>query len=106
MNVLNISYEDFEKHLTDIQNLTDFEDGIRELSKKFQDSLVEIYFPTLIENVVQLLQQVTNDTDEWISYWVYDLNCGKEYKDGCITDKDGKNIRLKTIKDLWNMIAE
>lgn len=44
----------------------------------------------------------TNDNDT-ITYFMYDLNFGKDYYDGCITD-NGNNINLSTIDKLWEYI--
>lgn len=55
--------------------------------------------------VVDLLELATNDTENgWIAYWLYELNCGKDYKDGCVT-KGGENIPLKSQLDLWNLLV-
>ena len=50
------------------------------------------YFPTLIENVVTLLETLTDDTNHWISYWMFDLDCGRRYVDGSVRDEDGSEI--------------
>lgn len=42
----------------------------------------------------------TND----IEYFCYDLDFGKEWKVGSVTDND-KDIKLQTIEDLWNYLT-
>lgn len=55
--------------------------------------------------IIRLLEIVMDDRAEWISYWVYDLNCGEDYKKGSITKKDGTPIPLKTTIDLYNLLT-
>ena len=44
------------------------------------------------------------DKDDWICYWVYELDCGRRWEEGTVVSKDGENIPLKTIEDLWAML--
>ena len=107
MSNLLINYEQFERHIKDILKITNFDDGLNELTKPFRESgedFINISFPTLTSNVISLLEILTNDKNEWISYWIYELDCGKKYKEGCVVDANKKNIPLKTIKDLWNIL--
>jgi hypothetical protein len=64
----------------------------------------ELMMPMLIDDVVDLLAVATHDVDGWISYWLFDLDCGKEYHDGCITEDDGSIIKLATVYDLWDLL--
>lgn len=66
----------------------------------------ELMLPMLVDNVVDLLTLATHDEDDWISYWLFELNCGKEYHDGCVTDADESIIKLATIEDLWNILIK
>jgi len=45
-----------------------------------------------------------NDKSEWISYWLYELDCGKEAEKLKVTDKNGKTIPMKTISNLYDCI--
>lgn len=40
-----------------------------------------------------------------IEYFIYDLNFGKEYKEGCITEIDGTPIDISTTEKLYDYIA-
>ncbi len=54
--------------------------------------------------VLDVLKLAVDDKNDWISYWIYDLNCGKDAKNKTVTNKQGKNIPIKTISDLWEII--
>lgn len=104
--MMNIDYADFEKHMGNIVRILQFENSISELCcQMYKERLdCEIRFPTLIEDVVDLLAMATQDKYNWISYWLFELDCGEKYKDGMITDADGNIIKLQTIHDLWGIL--
>ena len=56
--------------------------------------------------IVDILKDVMDDKDDWIGYYIYELDWGKEYRRGCIKDKNSKNIKLKTLTDLYNIFKE
>lgn len=53
---------------------------------------------------LEILKEAVNDQYEYISYWLYDLDKGTEWKVGTITTKDGKDLPLKTIGQLYDLI--
>ena len=53
--------------------------------------------------VISLLETMFDDKDT-ISWWIYDLEYGKKYKDGCITEKDGTIIDLSTTEKLYDFL--
>lgn len=102
-----MDYRDFERHMKKIVAVHEFDNGLSKLSAEARngsDMDVCFAFPTLIDSTIELLQEAMNDEDEWIDYWVYELNCGEEYFDGIALDANGNPIELKTIWDLYNAI--
>lgn len=74
-------------------------------NKETNDCADFSFMPTVLEDdLVMLLEILTSDDDGWISYWLYELECGEKYVDGCIVDEDDKPIKCKTIKDLYNLL--
>lgn len=55
--------------------------------------------------LLTLLEIAVEDEDSWISYWLYDLQCGEKYKPGSVKIY-GKNTRLKTPGDLWRILQK
>ena len=49
--------------------------------------------------IIKVLENVFDDKADWISYYIYDLDWGKKWKKGTITDK-GEEVKLKTLTDL------
>ena len=52
----------------------------------------------------ELLEELTKDTCEEISYFLWELDFGHKYYDGCITDAGGNYIKMATPEDLWEAI--
>ena len=57
-----------------------------------------------INVLVKILRDLTNDENDNIGYWLWELEFGEKYTEGCITEADGTPIPLKTIEDLWNLL--
>ena len=57
------------------------------------------------EQLIKLLKIATNDThkDSWIEYFIWELDFGKLYKEGCVQILE-KDIKLKTASDLWDLL--
>ena len=55
--------------------------------------------------MVQLLREYVGDYNDDIGYWLYELNYGEKAKKNTVTDKNGRNIPIKTIDDLYNLIS-
>lgn len=107
MAKLTISFNEFEKHIKALKDINGLEDSISDAIRTFNHNskdCAEFIFPNLSCNVVELLTKLVCDKNEWIDYWVFELKFGEKYEDGCVKDKDGSVIKLKTIKDLWNLI--
>lgn len=65
-------------------------------------------FITLVENttfqgMIDLLAHLTGDDNEWIEYFIYELEWGK--RDGEVKINN-KKVPFETIEDLWNVLNE
>lgn len=54
--------------------------------------------------VVELLENMFNT--DMISYWIYELDYGKEYKDGYVQDGKGNNIDISTVEKLYDYLIK
>lgn len=105
-----LDYKTFEHYVNKVVALHEFIDQLDTIGLKYAratDSDVELFFPTLELETIELLQKLMNDKDEWLGYWVYETDCGKRCKTGelGVTDDDGKDIPLVTVRDLYNLLA-
>lgn len=55
--------------------------------------------------VVELLQNIFNDTDT-ISYWLYELDYGRKYRDGCLREADGTTVDISTPEKLYDYLTK
>lgn len=104
-----LTYEEFKKHIDAMIDTAAFQDGIGDLVRAYntkQNDQVSLLLPSLITNVVELLERIMGDKYEWISYWVWELDFGKEYRAGCVTDKNGQDIKLESAHDLYRFLEQ
>ena len=106
-----MDYETFESIMTEIKEVNDFQDHLMSICKDFNrnnhsGSEADFYLPDLSCTCVKLLEQIFDDKYDWISYYMWELDFGRAYKDGMITRKDGSNIRLESFRDLYDLLIE
>ena len=62
--------------------------------------------PRIEQDLVDVLEDMFKDESHWISYFIYDLQCGVDWHEGMIIDKNGNDIPLGNAYDLWNLLIE
>lgn len=95
----------FCKTMGQIQEAYDYGDKLNEF---FKENHVDgyLYEPNCIEQALSLLGFIFDDKDQWIDYWVYELDFGRQYKEGTITDANGENIPLETVEELYELLVK
>ena len=103
-----LSFEDFKRHIRDIQLMFELQDKIDDAEIAFNKSESKeefrFYFPTGADNIIELLSILMDDKYELIDYWIYELEFGARAKEADCKDKDGNIIPLDTIEDLWDLL--
>lgn len=100
-----LELKDFKRYMDNIVKIVEFEDKYNDLCREMNFECCEIRFPSLIDDCVALLTTIMNDREcEWISYWVFELDCGKKYEPGTVKEADGSVIPLATIEDLYQLL--
>lgn len=56
-------------------------------------------------SVVFLLKRIMCDQYEYIDYFIYELDYGRKYEAGMITDENGQDIDLHTPELLYDFIS-
>jgi hypothetical protein len=99
-----VTYKDFCTYIRRIKAIFDFESDLAKLRKPTDKDEFTLFYPTMIDDVVDLLEMIMNDLENhWISYYIYDLNFGEKYKKGDVTI-DGDEYPLRNVKDLWELL--
>ena len=95
-----------------IQDTYDFQMSVSGLASKYNREhrheyvdLGSFEYPDCTTALQELLEVATYDTSGWISYFCWELDFGREYKPGTVTD-NGKDVPLATIDDLWEVLNE
>lgn len=78
-----------------------------ELSEQTNSGINLINIPEVLECVSDLiaaLQIAMCDTNEDISYFMFEINFGKDYKEGCVTDEYGNNVDFSNAGALYDFL--
>lgn len=58
------------------------------------------------QDSIDLLSLAMNDNGSWIEYFICELNYGKEWKPGTITDENGCDVVLSTPEELYDFLVK
>ena len=100
-----MTLEKFKEYLEIYKKINDNEENLNKDLYQMSPDFGGFYLEDVHIILDGLLKDIMKDEDNWIEYYIYELNWGKDYEDGCIQDKNGNNIPLKTIEDLYNLLT-
>lgn len=101
---MKLTYDQFADFLGRyIENEKKFNNFANAVEEYFTDTYVMA--PKDSELAIDILRAVMNDDDDWISYWMYELNYGRDWEPYKVTDKNGEDIPLKSMEDLWELLV-
>ena len=73
--------------------------------RNFKNDYVSGYDYSLVLNsLIELLKIEFNDDEDWIEYFIWELDFGKKYKDGMITNKNNEIIDLSNVENLYKFL--
>lgn len=76
------------------------EEWIDKVDAAFPRSFETIYENDFLEIVIDILEQIVNDTNKWIKYFLYEKNCEWfEY------EINGETMYVKSYDDLYDLIV-
>lgn len=102
-----INKEQFIRHMNKIQNVSEEISSTNKLIK--DNKLIELHIFNGVheETAIEILRDMFQDYgDSWLDYYIYELDFGKDWKVGCITDVDGTDIPLSNASELYDMLIE
>lgn len=95
----------FIEIINDIQKTYDYQES---LNSFLHDHGAEGYLfqPDCISATIKLLHYIfkKSDSDEWISYFCFDLNFGRKWKSGKVKDENGKDILMDSPGALYDFL--
>lgn len=72
-------------------------------TEEFEDSVFYPYFKYEAK-LVGLLKTVMRDKGEWIDYFIYERDYGRDLKFGDVMDSDGTPIPMSTAEELYDFL--
>ena len=64
-----------------------------------------LYIPDFFDITIDILQEVMNDKDDWLMYFVYERDWLRDMKLGDVTVGD-EPVQIETWEDVYDFIAE
>lgn len=96
-----ISFDKFEYYINTIKRESDFVDSLTE-ALQTEILLEKLNCQCL---AIELIGDAFHDTNDWLGYWIFELNFGSDYTDGCVTEADGALIPLHTTRELYDFLC-
>lgn len=105
-----LNKEKFVEIIEKLKKTNDFVDEVNDKARKLDDAIISDFFNASSlsishESIVVELLENMFDTDI-INWWIYELDYGRKYKEGCIQDCNGKNIDLSTVEKLYDYLVK
>lgn len=105
-----ITKEDFNKYIRILKEEDDYvckmNDMFKEHQKKIGYSIEpsQMEFNVLSSIIVEILHKMFEDDSDWIGYFCYDLDYGRNYKIDSVTEKDGTPILMSNADELYDFL--
>lgn len=98
-----MTLKNFKKALALLKRTRDDHDKLKEALQNIFIDMSSLGVDKREIDMFDIIQMAMDDKGDWLGYWFYELG-GKFTKKKVIQDKDGKNIPLRNVKDLYNLI--
>lgn len=106
-----ITKQQFVDIINKLKEVNDFVEETNNNVRKLNNALISDFFNASSLSishetiVVDLLNHIFNDEDI-ISWWIFELNYGRNYKKGCFTEADGTEIDVSTAEKLYEYLKK
>ncbi len=107
----SLSKEEFEKIIVRLRETTELVAKVNELFRNSRDNVEWDYCNGASlqisheSTVVLLLKKLMKDSFEDIDYFIYELDYGKKYETGMITDEKGNDIDFSSAGKLYDYLV-
>lgn len=94
---------DFTKWMTELKKFKDLQSKVNDVLKGYDtESMFYGGFPE--DLIVNLIKKLMDDKDDWLVWWIYEDNWGT--KNMKCFDKNKKELKTKTLTDIYNIITK
>ena len=106
-----ITKKQFVEIINRLKSVNDFVEETNDKARKLKDAIESDFYNTMSlsishESIVVTLLENMFSCGDIISWWIYDLEYGTKYKDGCITEQDGSIIDVSTVEKLYDYLIK
>lgn len=102
---INIDKTKFINIMSEFESFTKKIDDSSYKIRKLTDNEWDVFFPTEEFILCELLNKIFNcELSDDFGYFIYELEFGRKWKKGMVTDVDGNDIPLKNSSDLYDML--
>ena len=107
-----ISKEEFCSILERLKEAKDLVDKVDDLFNKSRENIENDFVNGASlqisheSTVVKLLKFIMNDQDDWIGYFIYELDYGRKYEAGMIQDENGMDIDISSSEKVYDYICK
>ena len=99
-----MEYKTFENILNRIVKIKQDKVILSKAIRAFEPDCGYIFFTRYETLITDILKEAIEDKDDWIGFFLYEMCC-KFSKKTIVWDKDDKPIKLRNMKDLYNLIC-
>ena len=100
-----ISKERFVKIINQIKEQHDFEHELWALGRKYNQDSDWIINSPLEDVLIELLQEFMGDSLADTTYFIYELDFGRDYEPGYVTEPDGTVLDFSCPESLYDYLA-
>ena len=98
-----ISKDQFIYALNKIKKYRDIENKVNEALSSLE--FCQFSFCEYESLVIEILENAMEDNEnDWIGYWVLELDFGERYQEDCVTEADGAPIDISTADKLYDFL--
>jgi len=102
-----ITKEQFIEYMEKLEQQTNIDKEAGDLLSKYFSGFSGWYDNVrLFDIIFDFLHNEFDDKDDWISYYVYELDFGKDWTEECCKDSDGVIIDLSSSDKLYDFLIE
>lgn len=96
--------EKFIKTMKGFMSIIDDEEAVSDAMKKLDPDFGYFSLSRYQILVLDILRESMSDEADWIGYWLLELERGTKATKTSVT-KDGKNVPIKTLSNLYDCIV-
>ena len=110
-NTCILSEKEFVDVMNRLREASDLQEEVDKLFRNSRDNIENDFCNAAAlqisheSSVVFLLKRIMRDQYEYIDYFIYELDYGRKYEDGMITDENSQDIDIHTPDLLYDFIS-